>query len=70
MSKATIWIARENEEFWINLENKSGWVNAVIDALLEEELVRKSIYKKHNNGDKDEEDETTVLQDTQTETKG
>jgi hypothetical protein len=66
MSKATIWIARENEEFWLNLENKSGWVNAVIDALLEEELVRKSIYKKE---EQDEKDEATILQDTQTTTK-
>jgi hypothetical protein len=63
MSKATIWIAKENEEFWMNLENKSGWVNAVIDALLEEELVRKSIYKRRHN----EEDETDVLQSKTTE---
>jgi hypothetical protein len=64
MAKATIWIAKENEEFWINLENKSGWVNAVIDALLEEEMVRKSIYKRRHN----EENDTDVLQPKTTET--
>jgi len=65
MSKATIWIAKENEAFWHALENKSGWVNAVIDALLEEEMVRKSIYKKD-----EEDDEKTVLQDIPTKAKG
>lgn len=39
--RATIWIARENEEFWLALENKSGWVNMVIEALLEEEIKRR-----------------------------
>lgn len=63
MTKATIWIARENEIFWENLPNKSGWVNTMIDTLLREQYKLMEAEKKY---EKNEED---MVQNTPTETK-
>lgn len=46
--RATIWIARDNEEFWINLENKSGWVNMIMETL-KEERAKEIKYETRDN---------------------